>query len=183
MVLIVLGTIFLLQQKAKPIDSIAVLPFGSVNLGPESAYFSKGITESLISKFSELPTLKKVISSFSVARYKGQPIDPKKVGTELDVRALLTGKIVQRQEGLSVNVELVDTRDNSVIWSGRYDKQQADIVSLQKEISMEITEKLRLRLTGKEKKDWLKAPQRTPKPTRPISTAAFFGTRGLKKDC
>ncbi len=149
---IILGGIFLFTGLKESINSIAVLPFENVNKDPEIEYLSDGITESLINKLSQVPGLT-VISRFSVFQYKDQRPDLQEVGQKLNVRAVLTGRIVERSDGLSISAELVDARLNSVIWGEQYSRKKlADIFSVQEDISREISEKLRLRLTGEEKK-------------------------------
>jgi len=144
--------VFLLSGKGKgTIDSIAVLYFENINPDPDIEYLSDGITESLINKLQELPSLKKVIASSSVARYKGQHVDPKKVGAELGVSAVLTGKIRRAGEGVAVNVELVKAEDGSLIWSQLFEQKLADVFVFQEQVSKGISEKLRLKISRKEK--------------------------------
>jgi TolB-like protein len=68
------------------------------------------------------------------------------------VKAVLTGRLLQRGEDLSINVELVDARDNTHLWGGQYNRKLADVFAVQEAISREISEKLRLRLTGEEQR-------------------------------
>ncbi len=117
---------------------------------PNSEYLSDGIAESLINSLSQLPHLK-VISLSSVLRYKGREIDPQSVGRDLGVRAVLVGRLVQRGDGLSIGAELVDSRDKSHIWGEQYNRKFADVLKVQEELSREISEKLRLQLSGEEK--------------------------------
>jgi TolB-like protein/Tfp pilus assembly protein PilF len=148
----VIGAFFLLaRSRDKAIDSIAVLPFVNVDGDPEMEYLSDGITESLTDSISQLPNLS-VIAHSSVFRYKGRNADPQKVGQELGVRALLTGRIVQRGDRLLISAELVDTENNRRLWGGQYDRRPSDILAIQSEISREISEQLRSRLTNEEQK-------------------------------
>ena len=112
---------------------------------------SDGITDSLINKLSQLPNLK-VMSRNSVFRFKGRETDAQAAARELNVRAVLTGRAVQRGDDLSVSVELVDAQDNSHLWGAQYNRKLADIFAVQEEIAKEISEKLRLRLSGEEQK-------------------------------
>ncbi|MEK6324039.1 MAG: protein kinase [Acidobacteriota bacterium] len=137
--------------RGKAIDSIAVLPFVNVSADPNTEYLSDGITESLINILSQLPDLK-VISRSSVFRYKAKDVDPQAVGRELKVQAVLTGRIIQRGDGLSISAELMDARDNSHIWGEQYNRKLADLLTVQQEISREISEKLRIRLTSEEQR-------------------------------
>jgi TolB-like protein/Tfp pilus assembly protein PilF len=131
------------------IDSIAVLPF--VNAGGDSTleYLSDGIAESLISNLSQLAHLR-VISRSSAFRYKGRETDALAVGRELNVQAVVMGRVADREDMLSISVELVDARDDRHLWGAQYNRQPADILTMQENIANEITEKLRLKLTSEE---------------------------------
>ena len=131
------------------INSIAVLPLANTDADPNTEYISDGITESIVNSLSKLPNLK-VISLLSVARYKGQQIDPQAVGREMDVRAVLVGKVAQRGDGLLVSVELVDVRDKSHLWGEQYNGKLSDMLSVQGELSRKIAEQLRLKLSGEQ---------------------------------
>jgi serine/threonine-protein kinase len=131
------------------IDSIAVLPFDNQNHDPETEYLSDGFTDSIINSLTQLPNLK-VIARSSVFRYKGKQTDPIAVANELGVRAVLTGRIMQRGDSLTIGVELVDARDNKQLWGEQYERKLSDLISVQREIAQEITGNLRLRLSGAE---------------------------------
>lgn len=88
----------------------------------------------------------------SVLRYKGKQTDPQAVGRELNVRAVLMGRLTQLGDDLAISVELVDVRDNRRLWGQQYHRKLADIIGLQTEIAQNISEGLRLRLSGEEKK-------------------------------
>ncbi|MBD0326711.1 MAG: tetratricopeptide repeat protein, partial [Pyrinomonadaceae bacterium] len=124
-------------------------------------YLTDGITESLINNLSQLPNLK-VIARSSVFRYKGRAVDPQAVGRELGVRAVLTGKIVQVGDTLSLQVELVDVANQTQLWGEKFNRKVSDIISLQDELSRDISENLRLRLTGEEKKQLTKRYTENP---------------------
>jgi len=132
------------------LDSIAVLPFVNATRDPETEYLSDGITESIINSLSRLPQLR-VAARSSVFRYKGRDEDPQKAGRDLNVRAVVSGKVLQRGDRLSVQADLVDVGNGSQIWGDRYDRKLSDIQAIQEEIAKDISEKLRLRLTGEEK--------------------------------
>jgi serine/threonine protein kinase/TolB-like protein/Flp pilus assembly protein TadD len=133
------------------IDSIAVLPFTNVGADPDAEYLSDGLTESIINNLSQLKGLA-VIARSSVFKYRGKEVDPKKVGEELAVRAVMIGRIVQRADLLTISVELVDAQNNHQIWGEQYNCRLSEILSAQAEISREISARLRLRLTGEEEK-------------------------------
>ena len=134
-----------IERPAEPdstINSLAVLPF--TNNDSASEYLSDGITESLIDSLSRLPNLK-VKSSSTVFHYKGRDTDPKKIGRELGVHALLSGSVVQTGDDLSVSVELIDVRDDSHIWGERYGRKVSEVVALPQQISRDVSQRLRSR--------------------------------------
>jgi serine/threonine protein kinase/tetratricopeptide (TPR) repeat protein len=140
-----------LRAPTNAIDSIAVLPFANASGDPDTEYLSDGITESLINSLSQLPSLR-VMSRNSVFRYKGRQTDAQAAGHELGVRAVLTGSVVQRGDNLSISTELVDARDNSHLWGDEYNRKLGDMLALQEEITRQISQKLRLRLSGEDEK-------------------------------
>jgi serine/threonine protein kinase/tetratricopeptide (TPR) repeat protein len=139
------------RKRSKTIDSLAVLPLRNITNDPESEYLSDGITDGIINQLSQLPKLK-VMARSTVFRYKDRDADPQTVGRELRVRAVLTGRLQHIGDRLIINVELVDASDGSQIWGETYNRQLPDLVQVQDEMSREIVEKLRLKLTGAEKK-------------------------------
>jgi serine/threonine-protein kinase len=137
--------------------SIAVLPFDNQNRDPDTDYLSDGIPESIINSLSQLPNLK-VMSRNSVFHYKGKDVDAQAVAKELKVQAVLTGRMTQRGDGLSISVELINAQDNSEIWGQQYNRKLADVFAVQEEIAKEISEKLRLKLSGAERQQLAKRP-------------------------
>ncbi|MGQ0763280.1 MAG: protein kinase domain-containing protein [Acidobacteriota bacterium] len=134
-----------------PIDSIAVLPFVNESKDPNTEYLSDGISDSIINRLSQLSNLR-VASLSSALRYKGQTVDPSTVGRDLKVRAVLIGWMTKRGDNdYSFRAELVDVRDNHRIWGGRYDNRQiSDLLAMQEQISRDISDNLRLRLSGED---------------------------------
>jgi serine/threonine-protein kinase len=132
------------------IKSIAVLPLQNNSGNADSEYLSDGLAESLIYRLSQLPDLK-VSSASSVMRYKGQAVDPRKIGSELGVQAILSGRLTQRGDNLSISVELIDAGTNNTIWGEQYERKMSDLLATQRDIATTITEKLQLKLTGNEK--------------------------------
>jgi serine/threonine protein kinase/tetratricopeptide (TPR) repeat protein len=143
------------------INSVAVLPFSNASGDPNTEYLSDGITEGVIDKLAGLPNLK-VISRTSAFHYKQRDIEPQKVAKDLGVDALVTGRVVQRGEDVSVSAELVDAREDKQLWGEQYKRTLADITSVQQEIATAISENLRVRLTSEEKTRLVKSSQ--PKP-------------------
>ncbi|MBZ5536549.1 MAG: protein kinase [Acidobacteriia bacterium] len=140
---------YFLRNTLNSIDSIAVLPFSNADPDPETQYFSDGITENTINSLSQLPHLA-VIAGSSVFRYKGQEIDPQTVGRRLKVQAVLTGRVIRRNDDLTISVELVDVRNNHHLWGEQYNRKISGILSLQSELAGDICEKLRSTLTREE---------------------------------
>ncbi|HEX8176197.1 MAG TPA: protein kinase [Pyrinomonadaceae bacterium] len=138
------------RQERAPLDSIAVMPFANQTGDPESEYISDGLTESIINSLTQLPDLR-VIARSSVFRYKGKATDPIAFGKELGVRAVLTGRVVQRGDNLSVSVELVDVRDNKQLWGEQYERKMSDLLVVQREIAQEISANLRTKISGEVK--------------------------------
>jgi TolB-like protein/Tfp pilus assembly protein PilF len=129
------------------INSIAVMPFQNRSADADSEYLSDGLAESLIYRLSQLPNLK-VSPTSSVFRYKGKETDAQTIGNELGVSAVLTGRIVQRGDNLTISVELVDVRTNKLIWGEQYERKTSELLTTQREIAAEITNKLQLKLSG-----------------------------------
>jgi eukaryotic-like serine/threonine-protein kinase len=136
---------------SKMIDSLAVLPFENASADSEMDYLSDGITEAIINSLSQFPKLR-VVPRNTVFRYKGREIDLRTVGRELNVRAVLVGRVVQHGGDLIVKIELVDVVNESQLWGEHFNRKFSDIFAVQAVISQEISDKLKLKLTGKEKK-------------------------------
>jgi eukaryotic-like serine/threonine-protein kinase len=152
-IVLVLGSLLLLHQgdRADVIESIAVLPFVNGTGNPDTDYLSDGITDSLINSLAQLPKLRVTARSL-VFRYKGKDPDPQKAGRDLKVRAVMTGRVVQRGDSLGIQTELMDVDAGTQLWGQQYNRKLADVLAVQEEIAKEISEKLRLRLTGEEQK-------------------------------
>jgi TolB-like protein len=160
--LIGVGGRYLQRASAQAIDTVAVLPFSNVGGSPDTDYLSDGLTESLIDSLSHVPQLK-VKSRNSVFRYKGkEDVDVQKVGNELGVGALLTGRMTQRGDTIQVSAELTKVGDNTQLWGERYSRKSTDLISLQQQIAGEIAEKLRSKLSGAEKQQVTKQATQNP---------------------
>ena len=129
------------------VDSVAVLPFGINSTNKDADYISDGITESLIDELSQLPSMKKVIARSSVFRFRDKEVDPHLVGSELNVGAVLFGKITQRGDDFTIRAELVGTSDSRRIWGAEYKLKIGDILAKQKEISRTIATSLQSRIS------------------------------------
>jgi serine/threonine protein kinase/Flp pilus assembly protein TadD len=133
------------------IDSIAVLPFTNISGDPNTDYLSDGISEGVIHSLSQLPQLR-VMARTSVFHYKGRDIDPQRIGRDLNVRAVLMGTLARRGDVLRIETELVDTTNGAEIWGEKFDRHVSDVSTIEEQIANDISDKLRLRLSGEEKK-------------------------------
>jgi TolB-like protein/Tfp pilus assembly protein PilF len=136
-----------LRNSSAAINSLAVLPFINVNADPQLDYLSDGIAETLIYDLSQFPNLS-VKAFSSVLPFKGKAGTPRTVGADLNVQAVLNGRIVRRGDMLMLNLELADAHTENVIWNEQYSRKQTELVSLQSEIARDISSKLRMKLAG-----------------------------------
>ena len=134
-----------LPKRGETIRSMAVLPFS--NSSGTAEYLSDGFTESLINTLSKLPGIK-MMSARSVFRFKGSDVDPQRAAQELHVDAVLTGRMIQRGDDLSISVELINAQDNTHIWGEQYNRGSSDLIALQTVISREIAHELNVNMTG-----------------------------------
>jgi TolB-like protein/Tfp pilus assembly protein PilF len=149
-VLLALGGITWVRSRGNPIHSVAVLPFVNGSRDPDAEYLSDGITESVINSLSHLSQLR-VTARSTAFRYKGRDVDPRKVGRDLGVGAIVSGNVSRRGDTLVIQADLMDVGNGSQLWGNHYNRKLSDILTVQEEIAREISEKLRLRLTGEEK--------------------------------
>ena len=168
-------------SRTGPIDSVAVLPFVNQNNDPNTDYLSDGITESIINSLSRLPNLK-VMSRNSVFHYKGKDTDALTVAKELKVRAVLTGRVTQRDDVLSISVELINAQDNSLIWGQHYNRKLADVFPVQEEITREVSEKLRLKLSVAEQQQLAKRPTENLKAFQYYMQGRAYAHRRTRED-
>lgn len=139
------------SNDAVAMSSIAVLPFANTSADANTEYISDGITEQLINDLSQFPQLQ-VIARSTAFRYKSKEVDPKVVGRELGVRAVLMGRILQLDDVLNIQTELVDVEKGTQIWGAQYNYKISGIFLLQEKISREISKSLKLKLTGEDEK-------------------------------
>ncbi len=172
------------DQGVGAISSIAVLPFVNVSGNPDTEYLSDGLTDTLINNLSLLPNLK-VMSRNSVFHYKGREIDARAIGRELGVQAVLTGRLIQRDDGLAITLELVNATDNSHIWGSEYKRKLSDLAAIPGDISQAVTENLRLKLSGAEKqlltKRQINNPEAYQAYLKGVYHAASFAPSGFEK--
>ena len=169
------------RGRDQAIDSVAVLPFTNQNTDPETEYLADGLAESIINNLTNLADLR-VIARFSAFRYKGKENDPFGAGRELGVRAVVTGRVLQRGENLSVSAELVDVRDNKQIWGQQYNRRLADVFAVQQEIAKDISEQLRVKLSGAEPQQFGKPPTENLKAFQYYTKSRDFSQRRTRED-
>jgi len=179
-ILIAAGIYFLPRKGAGAIGSIAVLPFVNAGANPDADYLGDGVTESLINSLSELPRLT-VMSRSSVRRYAGRDIDPQTAGRELKVQAVLTGRVVQRGDNLSIRVELVKVENNSHIWGDEYNRKVSDLLAVQNDIARDISEKLRRKLTGEDEKRLARGSTTNPEAYRLYLKGRYYAEQYTKE--
>jgi TolB-like protein/Tfp pilus assembly protein PilF len=178
-----LGYWYVINRAAgnKPIESIAVMPFVNASGNADVEYLSDGMTETLISSLSQLPKLN-VKARSSVFRYKGKEFDLPKIAQELKVQAILTGRVVQRGEQLTLSLELVDTQTENAIWSDQYNRKQTDLISLQSEIARDVSQKLRTKLSGADEQKLTKKYTENPEAYKLYLQGNFYANRRSAKD-
>ncbi|MBD0371361.1 MAG: winged helix-turn-helix domain-containing protein [Pyrinomonadaceae bacterium] len=143
------------EQKDTLITSIAVLPFVNTSQDSKLDYLSDGLTASIINILSQIPQLR-VMARSTVFRYKGRDLDGQAVGLELGVGAVLEGRVLQLSDRLIISVELVRALDGVQLWGEQYNRPPSDIFAVQEEIARELTGKLRLKITGAERKQMVR---------------------------
>ena len=169
------------RAKRQAIDSLAVLPFVNAGADPDMEYLSDGVTDSVINNLSQLSQLR-VMSRNSVFRYKGQNVDIQEIGRQLNVDALLMGRVLQHGEHLIVRVELVDAVDGSQWWGEQYNRKPADILEIQSEIAREISEKLRVRLSRADRRRLAARHTADPEAYQLYLRALYFLNRRSEAD-
>jgi len=164
------------RRSSKTIDSLLVLPFVNASGDPEMEYLSDGITEAIMNSLAQLPKLR-VLPRNTAFRYKGREADAQGVGRELNVRAVLTGRVMQRGDALIVSAELMDVAQEAQLWGERYNRKLEDIFEVQAEVARQISEKLRLRLTPEEKKRLAKQPTQNREAYQLFLKAQYYANK------
>ena len=147
--------LYFARARSGAINSVAVLPFANTSNDPNMEYLSDGISEALINSLTELQQLR-VIARSTVFRYKGKEVDPQTIGRDLNVRALLMGRVRQTGDNLNIQVDLVDATTGAQLWGKEYESKSSDVLSVKQAIAREATDRLRLRLSGDEQRQLTK---------------------------
>ena len=175
------GYLYFKSSPSGAIRSIAVLPFANTSNNPDTEYLSDGISESLINSLAQMPGMK-VIARSSSFQYKGKDVDAQKIAKALGVEAILMGRVAQRGDTLLISVEMVDARDKTQVWGEQYNRKTADILQIQSEISREVAEKLRLRLTTGEQLQLVRRERANPQAYELLLKGRFHEHRGGTED-
>jgi TolB-like protein/Tfp pilus assembly protein PilF len=144
------GAVLKWRSGGAALDSVAVLPFATTSGSADAEYLTDGITESLINGLSQLSGLH-VSARSIVFRYKGHDVDAAKIGHDLGVKAVVTGRVAVRGDHLVIQAELMNVADGTQVWGDQYNRPAADLLDVQDDIAREILDTLRVRLTGEEK--------------------------------
>ena len=176
--IIILGGFFGYKyfSQTNQIESIAVMPFVNESGNADVEYLSDGMTETLIKSLSQVPNLA-VKSRSTVFYYKGKETSPKKIGEELDVQAVLLGRVGGRGDDLKLSLELVNTQTQDVIWTEEYNRKQSDLVSLQSEIAKDVSAKLKLKLSGADEAKIIKTSTANPEAYQAYLKGRFYWNR------
>src|SRR5215203_271215 len=166
------------QIESDLFDSLAVLPFTNESADETAEYLSDGITESIISRLSQLEDFR-VVARNTVFRYKKRQIEPQQLARELGVTAVLTGRILQFGERLIVRTELTDAEKGWQIWGEQYDRPFQDVLELQEIIAREISEKLHIKLSREEQKSIAKRDTNSSEAYRLYAKGRFFLNKRL----
>lgn len=160
---------------------LAVLPLVSASDEPSAEYLSDGITESIINCLSQLPQLR-VVTRNIVFRYKGQEVDPQKVGRALGTDAVLVGRVLQLGDRLIIRTELVDVANGWQIWGEQYNRALSDILAVQEEVSKNISEKLRLKLTYEDEQKLVRYYDTSPEAYRYFLKGRYYYNKQTETD-
>jgi TolB-like protein/Tfp pilus assembly protein PilF len=169
------------RNSSATIQSIAVMPFVNESGKAEFEYLSDGMTETLITSLSQIPNLN-VKARSSVFRYKGKETSPKTLGQELNVQAVLNGRVAQHGDDLTLKLELVDVQTENVIWSEQYNRKQTDLVSLQGDIARDVSSKLKIKLSGTDEQKLTKNYTQNAEAYKLYLQGRFYANKRTPKD-
>ena len=172
--------IYLKRSKTSEIDSVVVLPLENRSSDPDADYISDGITESINNSLARLPSLR-VIPHSVATHYKGKAMDVQKVGDELHVQSVLTGRVAQRGDDLTVDVELDDVRNGKQLWGEQYHRKLADLLAVQSDIAREVSQRLRSQLSAADQQKLTKGSTDNPEAYQLFLKGKYY-TNKLTKD-
>ncbi len=175
----IVGALLWRGSGARTVGSMAVLPFVNSTADANNEFLSDGLTEDLISTISQLPNMK-VMARSTVFRFKGKEDDPAKIGQQLKVDAVLTGRISKRGDDLSIATDLVNVSDGTEIWGAQYTRRLAEIATLQDEITRDVAARLRSKLTGEQQKQIARASTQNSEAYQLYLKGRFFWNQRTK---
>ncbi len=165
-----------LRTPPQGIRSVAVLPFTTANQDAASDDLSDGMTAAVIDTISQVPDVR-VMSRSSVDRYKQQSVDSQKAGHDLNVDAVLTGRITQRGGQIMVSAELVKVADGSHLWGRQYQRDAADMLALQQQIGSDLSQRLQPSLSGEQKEKLARLPTQNQQAYQLYVKGRYFDDR------
>ncbi|MCA1620188.1 MAG: hypothetical protein LC795_12945 [Acidobacteria bacterium] len=177
-------TTYLYLPRGKSTDaknSIAVLPFQNASGDPDMEYLSDGISENIINSLSQLSNVR-VMARTTMFSFKGKDADPRAVGRQLGVEAVLTGRVVQRGDALTIQADLVSVSDGSQMWGEQYARKLTDLVALQGEIARDVSNKLRVKLSGADEQKLAKNYTANPDAYQSYMKGLFYRNKFTLKD-
>jgi len=175
------GMWYLRSRTAAQIDSIAVLPFVNESGDANAEYLSDGIAESLTDSLTHVPQLK-VKSRRSAFQFKGKDVNLQKVGDELGVSALVSGRVIPHGDNIEVSAEITDVRDNTEIWGQHYSGKSTEIISLEQQIASDIAENLRFKLSASEKQQVAKQGTSDPQAYELYLKGRYYWNKRTRSD-
>ena len=143
------------------IQTLAVLPFKPLAMNEQDAIFGMGMADAVIAKLSRIKRVA-VRPTSAIVKYAAQNKDLTTVGTELNVEALLDGKIQRNGDKLRVSVQLIRVSDNAPLWTKTFDAKESDVFALQDSISEQVADSLALKLNDTERRQIGKHPTDNP---------------------
>jgi TolB-like protein/Tfp pilus assembly protein PilF len=171
------------KTTATSIQSLAILPFQNATRNPDADYISDGITDDIINSLSQLPNIR-VLARSTVFRYKKKEDDPRAIGKDLGVDALVLGELRQLRDMVNIKVELVRTSDGTQLWGQQYNRKAADLLNIQEEIARDVSEHLQVRVSGETVKRMSRTHTQNPKAYEAYLKGRYFWNRrpaGLDK--
>lgn len=172
-IIAVSGYFYFSRKNNAAIQSIAVMPFVNDSGNADVEYLSDGMTETLITSLSQLPKLN-VKPRSSVFRYKGKETTTQTIAKELNVEAILNGRVAQRGQDVSLFVELIDVDLDKVVWSRQYNRKQNDLVALQTDIARDVSSRLKTKLSGEDEAKVTKTYTSNPEAYRLYLQGSYY---------
>jgi eukaryotic-like serine/threonine-protein kinase len=163
-------------SNTKQIESIAVLPFENGSGNADLDYLSDGLSESVIDRLSQLPQIK-VIARSSSFEYRGQNLNLREIADALGVQAIVSGRVAQRGDSYTIRVEMIDARENRNLWSESFNRKASDVLALQTDISREIADNLRVRLSGTQTQQFTSQGTKNPEAYELLLKGRFYLNR------